>query len=61
MYDYFYKSPIFKKKYDEFDYLEKGLIQRVDALNAFLRDVYSDKKIIKLIKRALYLPMLLKK
>lgn len=25
----------------EFKYLEKGLIQRVDALNAFLRDIYS--------------------
>ncbi len=30
----------------EYDYLEKGLIQRVDALNAFLRDIYSEKKII---------------
>lgn len=26
---------------EEFNYLEKGLIQRVDALNAFLRDIYS--------------------
>ena len=26
---------------EEFKYLEKGLIQRVDALNAFLRDIYS--------------------
>lgn len=26
---------------DEFTYLEKGLIQRVDALNAFLKDIYS--------------------
>lgn len=30
----------------DFAMLEKGLIQRVDALNMFLRDVYSDKKII---------------
>lgn len=36
---------IIEKK--EFDYLEKGLKQRVDALNCFLRDVYSDKKIVK--------------
>ena len=27
--------------------LEKGLIQRVDALNLFLNDIYSEKKIIK--------------
>lgn len=33
--------------HDEFAKLEKGLIQRVDALNLFLRDVYGDKKIIK--------------
>ncbi|MDO4170667.1 MAG: circularly permuted type 2 ATP-grasp protein [Lachnospiraceae bacterium] len=32
---------------EEFDYLEKGLIQRVDALNAFLNDIYGEKKIIK--------------
>ena len=31
----------------EFDMLEKGLKQRVDALNLFLRDIYSGKKIIK--------------
>ena len=31
----------------EFAYLEKGLSQRVDALNGFLADIYSDKKIIK--------------
>ena len=31
----------------EFAYLEKGLSQRVDALNCFLSDVYEDKKIIK--------------
>ena len=32
---------------EEFEYLEKGLIQRVKALNLFLKDIYSDKKIIK--------------
>ncbi len=31
----------------DFDVLEKGLIQRVDALNLFLKDVYGEKKIIK--------------
>ena len=31
----------------EFDYLEKGLKQRVVALNLFLKDIYSEKKIIK--------------
>ena len=31
----------------EFAHLEKGLIQRVDALNLFLKDIYGDKKIIK--------------
>ena len=31
----------------EFDVLEKGLAQRVDALNLFLKDIYSDKKIIR--------------
>ena len=31
----------------EWDILEKGLIQRVDALNAFLKDIYTEKKIIK--------------
>ena len=30
----------------EFDYLERGLKQRVRALNSFLKDIYSDKKII---------------
>ncbi|MBQ6972567.1 MAG: circularly permuted type 2 ATP-grasp protein [Synergistaceae bacterium] len=30
----------------EFVYLERGLKQRVAALNAFLRDIYSDRKII---------------
>lgn len=32
---------------DDFDYLERGLCQRVDALNRFLADVYSSKQIIK--------------
>ena len=32
---------------EEFDVLEKGLIQRVDALNLFLKDIYSEKKIIR--------------
>lgn len=36
---------IIEKK--EFDYLEKGLKQRVAALNLFLKDIYSDKKIVK--------------
>lgn len=27
--------------------MEKGLVQRVDALNLFLRDIYSDGKIVK--------------
>lgn len=31
----------------EFDMLERGLRQRVDALNLFLRDIYSEKKIIR--------------
>ena len=31
----------------EFDVLERGLIQRVTALNMFFEDIYSDKKIIK--------------
>ena len=31
---------------DEYDELERGLKQRVNALNAFLRDIYSDKNII---------------
>lgn len=31
---------------EEFAKLEKGLIQRVDALNAFLRDIYGEKKIL---------------
>ncbi len=32
---------------EEWKVLEKGLIQRVDALNLFLKDIYSDKKILK--------------
>ena len=36
---------IIEKK--EFDELEKGLTQRVDALNKFLKDIYSEQKIIK--------------
>lgn len=31
----------------EFDYLEKGLMQRVTALNLFLKDIYNEKKILK--------------
>ena len=31
----------------EFDYLERGLKQRVNALNLFLKDIYHDKKIIR--------------
>ncbi|MDY3918978.1 MAG: circularly permuted type 2 ATP-grasp protein [Candidatus Limivivens sp.] len=31
----------------EFDEMERGLIQRVDALNLFLKDIYGEKKIIK--------------
>lgn len=32
---------------DEFSRLERGLAQRVRALNAFLRDIYSEKQIIR--------------
>lgn len=32
---------------DEWALLEKGLIQRIEALNLFLKDVYSDQKVIK--------------
>ena len=32
---------------DEFDYLERGLKQRVKALNIFLKDIYTKKQIIK--------------
>ena len=31
----------------DFDEIERGLIQRVTALNLFLADIYSDKKIVK--------------
>ena len=31
----------------EFESLDKGLVQRVNALNLFLKDVYGDKKIIR--------------
>lgn len=33
--------------HDDFQQLERGMIQRVDALNLFLNDIYSEKKIIK--------------
>lgn len=33
--------------HEEYEKLEKGLIQRVDALNLFLKDIYTEKKIIK--------------
>ncbi len=33
--------------HDEFDYLSRGLAQRVDALNRFLADVYGEKRIIR--------------
>ncbi|MGN0347471.1 MAG: circularly permuted type 2 ATP-grasp protein [Lachnospiraceae bacterium] len=33
--------------HEEFAFLEKGLKQRVVALNLFLKDIYSDKKIVK--------------
>ena len=32
---------------EEFDYLERGLKQRVMALNLFLDDIYHDKKIVR--------------
>jgi uncharacterized circularly permuted ATP-grasp superfamily protein len=32
--------------HDEFALLDKGLVQRVNALNCFLKDIYSDAKII---------------
>lgn len=32
---------------DEFAVLEKGLKQRVTALNLFIKDIYSDRKILK--------------
>ena len=33
--------------HEEFDYLERGLKQRVMALNLFLKDIYSKKQIVK--------------
>ncbi len=33
--------------HNEFAYLEKGLIQRVTALNMFLADIYGEKNILK--------------
>lgn len=33
--------------HQEFDYLEKGIQQRIYALNLFLEDIYSDQKILK--------------
>lgn len=30
--------------HEDFQHLEKGLIQRVDALNLFLNDIYGEKK-----------------
>lgn len=54
-----YKNGVFKEQLFPFDAIprvisakdfssmEKGLIQRVDALNLFLKDIYSDGKIIK--------------
>lgn len=54
-----YKNNVFKEQLfpfdpiprviteSEFDYLEKGLIQRVTALNCFLEDIYGDKKIVR--------------
>ena len=32
---------------EEFEVLEKGLAQRVNALNLFLKDIYTEKKIIR--------------
>ena len=54
-----YKNNVFKEQLfpfdtipriiekDEFDYLERGLKQRVVALNLFLKDIYSKKQIVK--------------
>ena len=54
-----YKNGVFKEQLfpfdpiprvigrDEWEKIEKGLIQRVTALNLFLSDVYADKKIIR--------------
>ncbi|MFV0467183.1 MAG: circularly permuted type 2 ATP-grasp protein [Lachnospiraceae bacterium] len=32
---------------DDFEVIRRGLVQRVDALNLFLKDIYSEKNIIK--------------
>ena len=54
-----YKNGVFKEQLfpfdpipriigkDEFDLMERGLAQRVTALNMFIADIYGDKKIIK--------------
>ncbi|MCC8045036.1 MAG: circularly permuted type 2 ATP-grasp protein [Clostridiales bacterium] len=54
-----YKNNVFKEQLfpfdaiprvieaEEFAYLEKGLKQRVTALNLFIKDIYSEKKIIR--------------
>ena len=34
-------------EHDEFEMLERGLKQRVLALNLFLKDIYSDKSIVR--------------
>ena len=34
-------------EHDEFSYLERGLKQRVMALNLFLKDIYTKKQIVK--------------
>lgn len=36
-----------RRSHEEFEELEKGLIQRADALNKFLLDIYTEQKIIK--------------
>ena len=54
-----YKNNVFKEQlfpfdaiprvieHDEFERLERGLKQRVKALNLFLKDIYSKKQIVK--------------
>lgn len=54
-----YKNNVFKEQLfpfdaipriipkEEFDYLERGLKQRVDALDLFIKDIYGEKKILK--------------
>lgn len=34
-------------EHEEFAYLERGLKQRVTALNLFLKDIYSKKQIVR--------------